>query len=67
MTRMPFGKHRGELLGNVPTDYLEWVREIATTDWLRRAIRGELNRREFRQMIESGGLKAELARLRGRE
>ncbi len=23
--RMPFGKHRGEQLGNVPRDYLLWV------------------------------------------
>ncbi len=66
MTRMPFGKHRGELLGNVSTDYLEWVREIATTDRLRTAIARELAHREFRQSIETGSLRAELARLRAR-
>ncbi len=67
MQRMPFGKFRGELLSDIPRDYLEWVQTVATTDRLRRAVQEELNHREFRQMIESGSLKAELARLRGRE
>lgn len=25
--RMPFGKYKGELLENVPTDYIEWCLE----------------------------------------
>lgn len=27
MLRMPFGKHKGELLEDIPTDYLRWLLE----------------------------------------
>lgn len=26
-TKMPFGKHKGEMLGDIPKNYLEWVLE----------------------------------------
>jgi hypothetical protein len=42
---MPFGRHRGRLLRNVPTDYLEWARTVAREP-LRSAIRAELARRQ---------------------
>ena len=30
MLRMPFGKHKGELLEDIPTDYLNWLMENCT-------------------------------------
>ena len=29
---MPFGKHKGELIGDIPTDYLRWLFEKADLD-----------------------------------
>jgi uncharacterized protein (DUF3820 family) len=44
--RMPFGKHKGELLGDVPTDYLGWLlRECDLEPYLRAAVEAE---HEFR-------------------
>jgi len=44
---MPFGKYKGELLCEVPTDYLTWVLDLSDLrDWLRKAIHAELDRRE---------------------
>lgn len=46
--RFHFGKHKGRLVADVPSGYLAWcLREIDNLDyWLRRAIEGELERRE---------------------
>ena len=38
---MPFGKYRGQLLSELPLDYLEWVLRIATASWLREAVLAE--------------------------
>ena len=46
---MPFGKHKGVLLAEVPTDYLWWALETATFtdnyDGLAGAIEQELEER----------------------
>jgi hypothetical protein len=44
---MPFGKHQGQHVREVPTSYLRWVlREVETLDrWQRHAIEAELSRR----------------------
>lgn len=47
----PFGKHKGELISNVPTDYLEWVLTLSNLkDNLRQAIEKELG--SLRQVIK---------------
>jgi hypothetical protein len=45
--RMPFGKHKGEPLDDIATDYLQWLINTATNlrPPLRRAIVMELERR----------------------
>ena len=45
---MPFGKHKGEQLADIPTDYLEWVLENCTNmkKELHVEIRNELAERE---------------------
>lgn len=47
--RMPFGRHRGRLLPDIPTNYLQWVlRECTEIDpTLRRAIQAELESRPW--------------------
>jgi hypothetical protein len=47
MRTMPFGKHKGESLRDIPYDYLSWVLDNCTRidRWLRAAIRQELDRR----------------------
>jgi hypothetical protein len=44
---MPFGKHRGQHIGDVPTSYLAWMlRECDSLDpWQRDAIEAELGQR----------------------
>jgi hypothetical protein len=44
---MPFGKHRGQHIANVPTSYLHWMlRECESLDyWQRDALKAELQRR----------------------
>jgi uncharacterized protein (DUF3820 family) len=48
--RMSFGKHRGRLVEDVPTQYLRWcLRECeCLDDWLRDVIAEELGRRQCR-------------------
>src|SRR5262249_52591034 len=47
MTRMPFGRHRGEPVADVPTSYLAWYLREATTvePCVRRAIARAVARR----------------------
>ncbi len=45
LPKMPFGKYRGEPLSVVPENYLAWAMDIVREDWMRRAIRLELDRR----------------------
>jgi hypothetical protein len=47
MITMPFGKHRGEFLVDIPTNYLAWVlRDCETAEWwLREAVQVEMERR----------------------
>jgi hypothetical protein len=50
--RMPFGKHKGEPLIDLPDSYLAWLIREATNmdDWLREAIEAEAKvRAEWRQ------------------
>ncbi len=42
---MPFGKHRGTPLSEIPTDYLRWLVSIDLRPWLRAAVLDELNLR----------------------
>ena len=48
---MPFGKHRGEPLGDIPLDYLDWVLENCElrSERLREAIEEEVERRSHGQ------------------
>ena len=47
LMRMPFGKHKGEDLTDVPLDYLKWAEENLQIDiLLRREINHEIERRE---------------------
>ncbi len=43
--RLPFGKHKGESLDAVSSDYLTWAHSITKAAWLRKAIEDELTRR----------------------
>lgn len=42
-TRMPFGKHKGELIADVPSDYKRWLlRQPDVDPYLQQALRGEV-------------------------
>jgi hypothetical protein len=44
--RMPFGKHKGEWVHDIPTDYLEWlVRNVELFGSLERAVHDTLRAR----------------------
>jgi hypothetical protein len=46
---LPFGKHRGQPLPDVPTAYLDWaLREVKLSANLRAAVAAELQRRGVR-------------------
>lgn len=51
--RMPFGKFKGELLENIPTDYIEWALEnvaLENVGFRYQALEKELqNQLEMRQ------------------
>ncbi len=50
---MPFGKHQGRALHDIPIGYLQWVlRETSPEEWLDQAIRVELDRRTHRHRHE---------------
>lgn len=36
---LTFGKHKGKKLGDIPTDYVEWLAEKANDEWLRDAAK----------------------------
>lgn len=46
--RMPFGRHAGEPLENLPTLYLRWLLTIELRPWLAYGVRRELARRTSR-------------------
>jgi hypothetical protein len=53
-TRIPFGKYRGMPVGQLPTEYLEWLTTIDVREPLATQIRGEYERRLYDQSaIES--------------
>ncbi len=46
LNALPFGKHAGKPLAEVPTDYLQWaIRECKLSSGLRAAVTAELTRR----------------------
>lgn len=66
--RLPFGKHKGQRLGTVPTAYLRW---LVAQEWVSEYCRCELmdelgNRGELydEMVVEIIRLKAEVDRLR---
>jgi hypothetical protein len=43
---MPFGKHKGELISDIPTEYLDWlITTVELRDWLLSAVSEELRAR----------------------
>lgn len=49
--RMPFGKHRGAELRDLPSDYLQWLTTIELRPFLRDAVDDEIERREFSDTV----------------
>jgi hypothetical protein len=50
--RMPFGRHRGKKLADIPTPYLAWLlREASIEPWLERAVEAELARRDYDEPV----------------
>jgi hypothetical protein len=45
--RVPWGKYAGQLVGQVPDDYLQWVTTVTLTRWpaLQMAVHAEYQRR----------------------
>lgn len=49
-TVMPFGKHQGRPLYQIPTNYLEWLSSKVDMDWwLEQAVEQELSKRADRK------------------
>lgn len=46
ISRMPFGKHKGALIGEVPPDYLEWLAGTELDEDLAYTVRYHLGQRE---------------------
>jgi exodeoxyribonuclease X len=49
MTNMPFGKHKGQPLSEVPIDYIWWLNDKNLRDPLRSALNAELERRDSKK------------------
>jgi hypothetical protein len=49
MTTMPFGKHIGAPLSELPIDYIWWLNEKDIRDPLRSALDAELERRDSKK------------------
>jgi Putative quorum-sensing-regulated virulence factor len=50
MRTMPFGKYRGVEVGDLPDDYLLWLRGVELRcNWLRAAVDAELERRRLEE------------------
>lgn len=49
--RMPFGKHKGEMVDDLPLDYIEWL--LTNIDNLREELKAELERQVI--MKKGGG------------
>jgi hypothetical protein len=48
VSSLPFGRHRGQPLTTVPTDYLRWVvREVRLSSGVQAAVLGELEARNI--------------------
>jgi hypothetical protein len=55
MTRMPFGKHRGMLIEDLPLEYLEWlVDQDFVREPLNSKLRAEYERRAYSQENHRG-------------
>lgn len=52
-SRLPWGKHKGHKLGDVATDYLQWLSRREIDDELRDSVRRELDRRQVRYHEET--------------
>jgi Putative quorum-sensing-regulated virulence factor len=50
--KMPFGRHRGVELEDLPDDYLEWLRVIDLRPGLRAAVEQEHTRRLYRETFQ---------------
>ncbi|KKM79221.1 hypothetical protein LCGC14_1352090 [marine sediment metagenome] len=44
--RMPFGKHRGEKIEDLPSDYLRWMKNEMDDEELKEAAEEEYSQRE---------------------
>ena len=49
---MPFGRHKGLELTELPLDYLEWLAGRHLHGWLRAAVDQEVKRRQFNAAAE---------------
>lgn len=53
--KMPFGKHKGELLSEIPLEYLQWViSNLDISERLNDAIEDEFIKREDEENLSKG-------------